>query len=54
MEELLSIDSETKMIKVLGIDVNAKLEQIKIMVNGVDLTKTFALKQFKVIKEELK
>jgi len=50
-EEILSIDSKTKTIKALGIEVDAKLEQIKILVNGKDIAKNLKIENLKIIKE---
>ena len=53
-EEILSADIKTKVIKVLGLELDAKLEQLKVLVNGVDIIKNIKLESLKIIKEEAK
>ena len=50
-EEILSADVKSRSIKVLGIELDMKLEQLKILVNGVDIIKNIKLESLKIIKE---
>ena len=52
-EEILTADIKTGTIKVLGIELDAKLEQIKILVNGIDIVKNIKLKSLRIVKEEV-
>jgi len=51
-EEILSVDSKIGIAKVFGMDIEAKPENIKVFVNGIDIVSKFRVETIKVIKED--
>jgi len=50
-EEILMIDGKTRVVKALGLELDVKLEELKILVNGVDIKKNIVLESLKIVKE---
>jgi hypothetical protein len=49
VNELFSADSSTKKVMVLGVESSAKLEDLKILVNGTDISENILLKSVVII-----
>jgi hypothetical protein len=50
-EEIFKLIGKTGEIKALGINVDAKPAEIKVFINGVDVTKLLSIEEIKIVKE---
>lgn len=51
-EELFSASDKDKTVKVLCIKVNCQLTDLRIYVNGTDITKNVVLEEVRIIQEK--
>lgn len=51
-EEILSVDSKTGKVKVLGMEIVANSEKLKLFVNGIDLIKNVKIESLRIVKED--
>lgn len=51
-EEIFTADAKSRTVKALGVEIDAKLEELRILVNGVDILKTIKLSSLRIVKEE--
>jgi len=49
-EVLFEIDVDKKTVQAVGIPLDAKLKDLKILVNGVDLNRTMIISSLKIVK----
>lgn len=52
VNELFSADASTKKVMVLGVESSAKLEDLKILVNGTDISENILLKSVRIIVDK--
>ncbi len=50
-EELFSVSAREKVIKVLGMKVDCTLDELRIFINGKDITKTIVLEEIRAVKD---
>ncbi len=50
-EELFTVSARDKVIKVLGMKVDCSLEELKVFINGTEITKTVVLEQIRIVKD---
>jgi phosphopantetheinyl transferase len=50
-EEIFRASSKEEVVKALGIQVNCKLQDLHVLVNGVDITKNVVLEEVRIVVE---
>ena len=50
VEILFEIDVDAKTVKALNIPLDAELENLKIIINGVDVNRTMQISSLKIVK----
>lgn len=50
METLFEIDVDEKTVKAIGIPLDADLDSLKIIINGVDVNRTMKISSLKIVK----
>ncbi len=50
METLFEIDVEAKTVKAVGIPLDTDLDDLKIIINGVDVNRTMRISSLKIVK----
>jgi len=49
---LFEADSTTNIVKGLGVELTINLSNVKVLINGVDLTENIKINNLKVVAEE--
>jgi hypothetical protein len=52
-DEIFKLVAKTGQIQALGIDVDAKVPQVKVFINGIDVTKSLLIDEIKIIVEKV-
>jgi hypothetical protein len=50
-QEIFVAASKEGLVKALGVQVNCKLQDLRILVNGVDITRTVVLEEVRIVIE---